>query len=226
MNYFRLYVLAISLALIYPPNSIAGSLGSRLPEHTRQIPELSDWPELPACRPYLLAQSLKAHFKSLQSVFGIRPELCAMDGPGAQASWPSRIALGTDFSGLPACQAAFVLAHEFAHLALGHEPETLAAAAVLAKLPSLSASGALAAMDFDLGISLRLSDLSQKQEFEADSAALYAASLAGCSPEDGALAWLADQNLSGQPVMRTHPSIFARIQRIQSQAKPWDSPRP
>lgn len=208
-----LFALASPLILFFAQTS--GAAGAPL-----RPPELSDWPELPVCSPYRLAKSLRPHLETFQSVFGVHPELCAMDGSGAQASWPSRIALGTDFAGLPDCQAAFVLAHEFAHLTLAHEPEMLAAAAVLAKLPSLSASDAQAALDFDLGIGLRLSDLSQKQEFDADRAAVNAAGQAGCSPEDGALAWLLAQAIAvARPVMRTHPSIPSRIERIQSQTQ-------
>jgi hypothetical protein len=70
-------------------------------------------------------------------------------------------------------------------------------------------------VDGDIGLALRVSDLWQEQEYEADwVGALLAAHATGCSIEAGALAYFRQDSESGGGIAAAHASNAERIRQL------------
>lgn len=135
----------------------------------------------------------------------------------AFASPPGAVALSPSALALDGCQLAFVVGHEIAHLALRHFDEDAATLFALSgSAPSASARGedALALLDFDFGLALRVAHLWQAQEAEADwIGSLLAAQAAACRIEEGALPYLRASE-SGGGLGAAHAPSPARAQAL------------
>jgi Zn-dependent protease with chaperone function len=113
-------------------------------------------------------------------------------------------------------ELAFVLAHEASHVILAHEADTLDT--VQALLPhgvNQSVQDLYAAMDFDMGLLLKISPLTVRMEEEADRTGLMLAALAGFDP-DSASGYV--ERLSAteqQTVVATHPQGLRRLTQLR-----------
>ena len=112
-------------------------------------------------------------------------------------------------------QMAFVVAHEMAHMQLGHSREKLAADATLKLLQTGSSlAGVTSRLLFNRAFS-------REAEFEADRLAVRFCSQAGYAPE-AAIAFLkrlivADRQSTGvRQLLNTHPSSEARVAELSA----------
>jgi Zn-dependent protease with chaperone function len=113
-------------------------------------------------------------------------------------------------------ELAFVLAHEMGHVLLQHENEALTvAAAFVPRAVSGSVDSMYAALDFDVGLSLKLRPELQAEEFEADRAGLLLAGAAGFDPNEMLkfLRKLADRSGDDRGLLAAHPSASERWHR-------------
>jgi len=116
-------------------------------------------------------------------------------------------------------ELALVLGHEMGHVLLQHENETLTiAAAFVPRGVSASVDSMYAALDFDLGLSLKLEPAWRAEELAADDAGMVIGAAAGFEP-DAMLAFfekLARADDEGGSVVSDHPSSAERLRRARS----------
>ena len=121
---------------------------------------------------------------------------------------------------LPHCQLDFIVGHELVHIAQRHFDEDAHDVSVLSgKPPTWTHAGedAMALLDGDFPLALRMSPLWQQQEREADWAgALLAAQACGCRLEDSALAYLGADTESGGGVISTHDESAERVRFLRN----------
>ncbi|MFT3735032.1 MAG: M48 family metalloprotease [Rhodocyclaceae bacterium] len=115
--------------------------------------------------------------------------------------------------GLQREELAFALAHEIAHITLAHEADTIDIVRRLTPFGiGSSVRDVYAALDFDLGLLLRLSPMLEDMELEADQVGLMLAALAGFDP-DRAIGLLRKFAAEGErkAVVATHPASARRL---------------
>jgi len=113
-------------------------------------------------------------------------------------------------------ELAFVLAHEMSHVLLQHENEELTvAAAFVPRAVSQSVDSMYEALDFDLGLTLKLQPELYGQEFEADRAGMLLAGAAGFKPQEMLEFFrkLSARDDADSSVIRTHPAAKERWRR-------------
>jgi predicted Zn-dependent protease len=139
-----------------------------------------------------------------------------MRGDAAWALADGHLFISEDFisrNHLDADEVAFVLAHEIAHVVLGHEADMVDIVRRIVPFGvTASVSDIYATLDFDMGLLLRIAPLMSDMELEADRTGLMFAALAGIDP-DRAIGFLR-QLAAGPPresVAATHPEDGQRL---------------
>jgi hypothetical protein len=133
--------------------------------------------------------------------------------PNAVVIAPSALKLGV-------CHLSFLIGHEIVHLAQRHfDEDALAAATLSGKPQSWTRKGAEAMqlLEDNFILALRMSDLWQQQEREADwVGALLAAQACRCSIEDSALSYLRKDTGYGGGVAAAHETSASRVRFLQA----------
>lgn len=114
-------------------------------------------------------------------------------------------------------ELAFVLAHEATHVILAHEADTLDT--VQALFPhgvNQSVQDLYAAMDFDMGLLLKIAPLTRRMEEEADRTGLLLAALAGFDPDTASGYVRRQAGVEEQTVIATHPQGNERFEQLQT----------
>lgn len=137
-------------------------------------------------------------------------------GP-AYAIAPDVVVLSPSARTLPVCQLAFVVGHELVHVARRHFDEDVVALLAFSRLPdhwSERGEDAMQLLEHDYGLVLRLSEMWQRQEQEADwLGALLSAEARGCTVESGALAYLRGSRAGGG-IGAAHAPSAARMHKL------------
>ncbi len=156
-----------------------------------------------APRPEWLAM---AKLAGLAQIRFLRADRSAL-GP-AWSFAPGTVVLSAATLRLPRCQLDFVIGHELVHIAQRHFDEDAHDVSVLSGMaPTWTRAGedAMALLDGDFPLVLRMSPFWQQQERESDwIGALLAAQAGGCRLEDGALAYLGADTESGGGIIASH----------------------
>lgn len=155
----------------------------------------------------------------LAGVTGVRIVLAPDEQRGdAYAMAPGTVVVAPSVLRLASCQQAFVIGHELVHIAQRHFDEDAMALSVFSGLSSEWTDwgeDAVALVDGDMGLALRMSHIWQRQEDEADwIGALLAAQGAGCNFAMGPVAYLRHELDSGGGVAAAHASGSTRLQRL------------
>jgi Zn-dependent protease with chaperone function len=119
---------------------------------------------------------------------------------------------------LSEAEVAFVMAHEAAHILLGHEAETLdyLQATLLPHGVARSVWDLYAELDYDAGALLRLESVMQRAEMEADFAGMLLGAQAGYEPTQmlSALKKIDAGSGRGGGIIHTHPAMLLRLQHL------------
>lgn len=138
-------------------------------------------------------------------------------GAQAAALAPDTIVLAPSLLDLTPCQQAFVVGHELAHLARRHYDEDAAAVLAYSGLATSwtgDGDAAMALLDGDFGLAMRLAPMWQAQEREADwLGSLLAAQACGCRLETGALAYL--HGSDGGGLLASHEDDRSRVAALR-----------
>jgi hypothetical protein len=136
--------------------------------------------------------------------------------PNAIVVSPSALKLGS-------CHLSFIIGHEMVHVAQRHfDEDVLAVSAMSGKPENWTHSGneAMHLLEDNFGLAIRMSDLWQRQEQEADwVGALLAAQACHCSLEDSALSYLRADKGYGGGVGAAHDASMNRVHFLQSFAE-------
>ncbi len=120
--------------------------------------------------------------------------------------------------GLSEAEVAFVIAHEAAHLLLGHEAETLdyLQATLLPHGVKRTVWDLYAELDYDAGAMLRIESVMQQTEMEADYAGMLLGARAGYAPAQmlSALKKIDAGARRGNAIVHTHPAMLQRLQQL------------
>lgn len=172
----------------------------------------------PGCQPFSphLAWERMAALAGLPEVrFQAAPD--ESGGPAYSAA-PNVVVLSPAALQLETCQLAFLIGHEIVHISQRHFDEDAIALSVLSGKPARwtqNGEDAMQLVDGDIGLALRVSDLWQEQEYEADwVGALLAAHATGCSIEAGALAYFRQDGESGGGIAAAHAPNAERIRQL------------
>ena len=148
----------------------------------------------------------------------LRAEL-STNGP-AWSFAPGTVVLSAATLRLPRCQLDFVIGHELVHIAQRHFDEDAHDVSVLSgKPPTWTSAGedAMALLEGDFPLALRMSPFWRQQEREADwVGALLAAQAGGCTLEDGALAYLGGDEASGGGLIAAHDENVERMRFLMN----------
>jgi hypothetical protein len=116
---------------------------------------------------------------------------------------------------LPDCQLAFVVGQELVHIAQRHFDEDAHELLMLSGKPAnwiRAGENAIALLDGNFSLALRMSPSWQHQEWEADWAgSLLAAQACGCSLEKGALSYLRGDSEHGGGLAAAHDTSVERM---------------
>lgn len=139
------------------------------------------------------------------------------DSPAWSAA-PNIVVLSPSAMKLPDCQLAFVVGHELVHIAQRHFDEDAHQLMLLSgKSPGWTRVGetAMALLDGNFSLALRMSSNWQEQEREADwVGSLLAAQACGCSLEKGALSYFGADNESGGGLAASHDTDAERMRLL------------
>lgn len=120
---------------------------------------------------------------------------------------------------LNSCQLAFVIGHEIVHIAQRHfDEDALILSVFEGKGSTWTRDGgkAMALLEGNFGLALKMSDLWQQQEQEADwIGALLAAHACSCNLDESALPYLAKQEGYGGGLMAAHPESGNRVSFLE-----------
>lgn len=145
------------------------------------------------------------------------------DGEANGPAWsyaPGTVVLSASALRLPRCQLDFLVGHELVHIAQRHFDEDAHDVSVLSgKLATWTTAGedAMALLDGDFPLALRMSSIWHEQEREADwVGALLAAQAGGCGLEESALAYLSADSESGGGVISAHDDNAQRMRFLMN----------
>ncbi len=145
----------------------------------------------------------------------------AADENGGQA-WsaaPDIVVLSSSALKLPDCQLAFLVGHELVHIAQRHFDEDALELLVLSGKPhgwTRTGETAMALLDGNFSLALRLSSSWQQQEWEADwVGSLLAAQGCGCRLDQGALPYFDEDGEFGGGLAAAHDSNAMRMRMLK-----------
>jgi Peptidase family M48 len=140
------------------------------------------------------------------------------NGP-AYSYAPHAIVLAPSALKLKSCQLAFLVGHEMVHVAQRHFDEDAATLSVLSGKPATwttDGEEAMSLLEGNFPLALRMSEIWQQQEREADwIGALLAANACGCSLEDSALSYFRADVGYGGGVAVSHDVSAERAHFLQ-----------
>jgi hypothetical protein len=139
------------------------------------------------------------------------------NGPAYSVA-PDVVVLAPSALKLEACQLAFIIGHEIVHISQRHFDEDAVALSVYSGIPQTwteQGDDAIALVDGDMGLAMRVAHIWQEQEREADwMGSLLAAEAAGCSMESGALAYLRHEIAAGGGLAAAHEPSAERMRLL------------
>jgi hypothetical protein len=144
------------------------------------------------------------------------------NGP-AYSYAPKAIVVSPSTLKLEPCHLSFIIGHEMGHIAQRHFDEDVLAISVLSGKPenwTHSGDEAMHLLEDNFGLAIRMSDIWQQQEQEADwVGALLAAQACHCSIEDSALSYLRVDERYGGGVGAAHDTSLNRLHFLQTFAE-------
>lgn len=146
--------------------------------------------------------------------------LAADEANGQAYSYaPNAVVVSPSALKLKSCQLAFIVGHELSHIAQRHFDEDAMMLSVLSgKRPEWTHDGeqAMHLLDDDFPLALRMSPTWQQQEREADwMGALLAANGCGCTLEESALSYLANDGDAGGGIAASHGVSLERLHYLE-----------
>lgn len=136
------------------------------------------------------------------------------NGPAYSVA-PNVVVISPSALKLKPCQLSFVIGHEIVHIAQRHfDEDALALAVFEGKGSTWTRNGekAMELLEGNFGLALKMSEMWQLQEQEADwIGALLAAHACGCNLEQSALAYLVNDEGYGGGLIAAHPESSNRM---------------
>ncbi len=208
--------------LLAPPFAEAGN-----PVRAKWFPDQPstprfDWTYTPCegCRPIQARPAWQAmtRLAGLKNVhFLLAPN--EVSGP-AYSFAPNAVVIAPSALKLDFCHLSFLIGHEIVHLAQRHFDEDALAAAILSGKPqnwTRKGAEAMQLLEDNFILALRMSELWQQQEREADwVGALLAAQACHCNIEDSALSYLRTDTQYGGGVAAAHETSASRVRFLQA----------